>query len=46
MYDKVADVYEFVRSCLKDESFEFTLIVPAGPKLLTEDFEKTLYAMR
>lgn len=46
VYEKLGDVIEFVRSCLKDETFDFALVVPAGPKMRTDDYEKSLYDLR
>lgn len=46
VYEKLGDIIDFVRSCLKNESFEFSLIIPAGPKLVPAEFEKSLYDLR
>lgn len=46
VYEKLAQVYEFVRSCLKDESIQFKLLTPLGKKFEEEDSNKTLYDMR
>lgn len=46
MYEKLSHVYEFVTSCLKDETFDFTLISPAGSKLGDDELDKSLYDLR
>lgn len=46
VYDKLGDIFEFVRSCLNDESFDFSLVMPSGPKMTAENTEKTLYDLR
>lgn len=46
VYEKYGDVVDFVRSCLKDESFEFSLVIPAGPKLVSDVYEKSLFDLR
>lgn len=46
VYEKLGDVVDFVRSCLKDETFDFSLVIPAGPKLTAEEYERTLYDLR
>lgn len=46
VYDTLRDIFEFVRSCLNDESFDFSLVMPSGPKMIDENLEKTLYDLR
>lgn len=46
VYEKLSNVYEFVTSCLKDESFDYTLISPAGSKLGDDELDKSLYDLR
>lgn len=46
VYEKLSHVYEFVTSCLKDETFDYTLISPAGSKLGDEELDKSLYDLR
>ncbi|KAG4067661.1 hypothetical protein HA402_005433 [Bradysia odoriphaga] len=46
VYEKLSHVYEFVTSCLKDESFDYTLISPAGSKLGDDELDKSLYDLR
>ncbi|KAH8371600.1 hypothetical protein KR093_008144 [Drosophila rubida] len=43
VYEKIADVFEFVQSCLADESLEFNLVATSEGKFNEEDMEKTLY---
>ncbi|EDV55115.1 UBX domain-containing protein 6 [Drosophila erecta] len=43
VYEKIADVFEFVQSCLADESLDFSLVVTSDGKLCDEDLERTLY---
>ncbi|EDX07715.1 UBX domain-containing protein 6 [Drosophila simulans] len=43
VYEKIADVFEFVQSCLADESLDFSLVSNSEGKLGDEDLEKTLY---
>ncbi|XP_032590603.1 UBX domain-containing protein 6 [Drosophila grimshawi] len=43
VYEKIADVFEFVQSCLADETLEFNLIASSEGKFNEEDMEKTLY---
>ncbi|KAM8714192.1 hypothetical protein ACLKA7_014347 [Drosophila subpalustris] len=43
VYEKIADVFEFVQSCLADESLEFNLVASSEGKFNEEDMEKTLY---
>ncbi|XP_017040937.1 UBX domain-containing protein 6 [Drosophila ficusphila] len=43
VYEKIADVFEFVQSCLADESLDFTLVATSEGKLGEEDLEKTLF---
>lgn len=46
VYEKLSHIYEFVTSCLKDESFDYVLMSPAGIKLSDEDFDKSLFDLR
>ena len=46
VYEKVEKIFEFVQSCLKVESSEFSLVVPHSSKLSADDFEETLFDMR
>ncbi|XP_016991531.1 UBX domain-containing protein 6 [Drosophila rhopaloa] len=43
VYEKIADVFEFVQSCLADESLDFSLVATSEGKLGEEDLEKTLF---
>lgn len=43
VYEKISDVFEFVQSCLADESLDFSLVSNSDGKLGDEDLEKTLY---
>ncbi|EDW91597.1 UBX domain-containing protein 6 [Drosophila yakuba] len=43
VYEKIADVFEFVQSCLADESLDFSLVATSDGKLGEEDLEKTLF---
>ncbi|KAH8397025.1 hypothetical protein KR215_007638 [Drosophila sulfurigaster] len=43
VYEKIADVFEFVQSCLADESLEFNLVATSEGKFNEEDMDKTLY---
>ncbi|KAH8400895.1 hypothetical protein KR009_001675 [Drosophila setifemur] len=43
VYDKIADVFEFVQSCLADETLGFSLVVNNEGRLGEEDMEKTLF---
>lgn len=42
IFEKLSNVYEFVLSCLKDESLEFFLIGPNCQKFSDEEMEKSL----
>lgn len=46
VHEHLDKVYEFVQSCLKVESSEFTLIVPHGGKLNPDSFGETLFNLR
>lgn len=46
VYERLCDVMDFVRSCLKDEAFEFALVIPAGPRYTADEYERTLYDLR
>lgn len=47
VYEKMADVYEFVQSCIFDESIDFNLIVPVGGfRFSEEDMDKSLFDLR
>lgn len=46
VHEKLVDIYEFVQSCLQDESSEFNLIPIGGAKLQEEDLQKSLYDLR
>lgn len=43
VYEKIADVFEFVQSCLADESLDFSLVATSEGKLGEEDLERTLF---
>ncbi|KAH8407719.1 hypothetical protein KR222_011288 [Zaprionus bogoriensis] len=43
VYEKISDVFEFVQSCLADETLEFNLVASSEGKFSEEDMEKTLY---
>ncbi|KAH8253338.1 hypothetical protein KR032_004985 [Drosophila birchii] len=43
VYEKIADVFEFVQSCLADESLDFSLVATSEGKLGEEDLDKTLF---
>ncbi|XP_068145416.1 UBX domain-containing protein 6 [Drosophila tropicalis] len=43
VYEKISDIFEFVQSCLADETLEFNLIATSEGKFSDEDMEKTLY---
>lgn len=43
MYEKISDIFEFVQSCLADESLEFNLVATSEGKFSEDDMEKTLY---
>lgn len=46
VYEKLCQVYEFVQSCLKNESLEFKLMSPIGGAFTNEDKSKTLHDLR
>lgn len=46
VYEKLAQVYEFVQSCLMHEAAEFALISPTGQRYSDEDHDKSLYDLR
>lgn len=46
VYDKMADVYEFVQSCLMDEEMEFVLTDALGHRFAAADMEKSMYDLR
>ncbi|XP_017868439.1 PREDICTED: UBX domain-containing protein 6 [Drosophila arizonae] len=43
VYEKISDIFEFVQSCLADESLEFNLVSASDGKFSEDDMEKTLY---
>ncbi|XP_017033580.1 UBX domain-containing protein 6 [Drosophila kikkawai] len=43
VFEKITDVFEFVQSCLADESLDFTLVATSEGKLSDEDLEKSLF---
>ncbi|XP_064543055.1 UBX domain-containing protein 6 [Drosophila montana] len=43
VYEKISDIFEFVQSCLADESLEFNLVATSEGKFSEDDMEKTLY---
>ncbi|KNC28047.1 hypothetical protein FF38_06830 [Lucilia cuprina] len=43
VYEKICDIFEFVQSCLQDESMEFNLVASSEGKFTEEDMDKTLY---
>lgn len=43
MYEKISDIYEFVQSCLADETLDFNLVSASEGKFSEDDMEKTLY---
>ncbi|XP_030555018.1 UBX domain-containing protein 6 [Drosophila novamexicana] len=43
VYEKISDIFEFVQSCLADESLEFNLVATNEGKFSEDDMEKTLY---
>ncbi|ALC42059.1 Gint3 [Drosophila busckii] len=43
VYEKIADIFEFVQSCLADETLEFNLVSTSDGKFSEEDLDKTLY---
>ncbi|XP_030381044.1 UBX domain-containing protein 6 [Scaptodrosophila lebanonensis] len=46
VYEKISDIFEFVQSCLADESIDFNLVASSEGKFCEEDMEKTLYECR
>ncbi|XP_073811368.1 GDI interacting protein 3 [Musca autumnalis] len=46
VYDKLADVYEFVQSCLQTESMDFNLLLANDGKFSESDMDKTLFDLR
>lgn len=46
VYEKLDQVYEFVQSCLKNESIDFKLMSPIGGKFDDNDLNKTLHDLR
>lgn len=46
VYDKLEQVYEFVRSCLNNESLEFKLMSPLGTKWEEDEKAKSLFDLR
>lgn len=46
VYEKMELVYEFVRSCLNNESLEFKLITPFTIKYDEDDKAKSLFDLR
>lgn len=46
VYEKIKDVFEFVQSCLEDESLVFSLATAGEGKLDEEDMDKTLSELR
>lgn len=45
VYEKLSDIYEFVQSCLADETLEFNLSL-TGCQFSDEDMDKSLYDLR
>ncbi|KAH8269413.1 hypothetical protein KR018_002795 [Drosophila ironensis] len=43
VYEKISDVFEFVQSCLADESLGFNLVAANEGRFTEEDLEKTLF---
>lgn len=43
MYEKISDIFEFVQSCLADETLEFNLVATSEGKFSEDDMDKTLY---
>ncbi|XP_023177816.1 UBX domain-containing protein 6 [Drosophila hydei] len=43
VYEKISDIYEFVQSCLADETLDFNLVSASEGKFSEDDMEKTLY---
>lgn len=46
VYEKLSQVYEFVQSCLKNETIAFKLLSPLGTKFEDEDLNKSFYDLR
>lgn len=46
VYDKLEQVYEFVRSCLNNEGLEFKLMSPLGTKWEDDEKAKSLFDLR
>jgi UBX domain-containing protein 6 len=47
VYETMSHVYEFVKSCLKYEDAQFSLIGPSGHKFnKEEDMEQSLFNLR
>jgi len=46
VYEKLNDVFEFVQSCLNDETVDFNLVDPTGRKFSEEDMDKSLFDLR
>lgn len=46
VHEKIGDIFEFVQSCLQDESMDFTLTDSSLGKLAEEHMEKSLYDLR
>lgn len=46
VYEKLAQVYDFVQSCLKNDSIAFKLLSPIGSKFEEGDLNKTLFDLR
>ncbi|XP_075165047.1 GDI interacting protein 3 [Haematobia irritans] len=46
VYEKLSNVFEFVQSCLHDESMEFNLVASSEARFCEEDMEKTLLDLR
>ncbi|SPP73493.1 UBX domain-containing protein 6 [Drosophila guanche] len=43
VYEKISDIFEFVQSCLADETLEFNLVATSEGKFGEEDMDKTLF---
>lgn len=46
VYEKLEQIYEFVRSCLNNEGLDFKLMSPLGTKLDEDDRLKSLFDLR
>lgn len=46
VYEKLSRVYEFVQTCLRDETKQFKLLSPVGGKIEDDDCDKTLFDLR